>query len=580
MDRPIDYGAFEDGRGTSYWDLDPALRGEVRRTYPADELDYGTDRLAEFGEAVATEMADNSDVVDRHGPELHTYDRDGEVANEVEYHPLQYENERIAYGHGIVADSFRAPPEREEPLSLTHNLAMEYLLSYADPGFTCPVAMTAGVALVLEKFDDGELREEFEALTARDAEEVIEGAMFLTEKQGGSDVGATETIAREESGEWRLYGEKWFCSNIDAEGKLVLARREDAPDGTDGLSLFFVPHTVGGNPNDMLCRRLKDKLGTLSVPTGEVELEGAKGHLIGETERGFKYMTEMLNLERLSNAAAACGIMGRGLLEAKVHAANRDAFGETIDQYPLMREDLVDMTVDHEAATAFTFEAARAFAKREREGDEEAYRLMRALVPIAKHRTGRMAVDHSSYAMEVLGGNGYVEDFVTSRLLRDAQVLPIWEGTSNILSLDFLRALEREDAHGPLLARVDELLDRADHPYLDDLASEVRDHYNDLAGSLATLPTEDEEYVQSKAKRSANYVFDVVTAAVFVAEAQDRIDDGDARKALVAERFVDSYLRTGRGITDEAFALDHYDAVVRHAPVAPGSLREAAPADD
>jgi acyl-CoA dehydrogenase len=440
--------------------------------------------------------------------------------------------------------------------------------------------MTAGVALVLEKFDDGELREEFEALTARDAEEVIEGAMFLTEKQGGSDVGATETIAREESGEWRLYGEKWFCSNIDAEGKLVLARREDAPDGTDGLSLFFVPHTVGGNPNDMLCRRLKDKLGTLSVPTGEVELEGAKGHLIGETERGFKYMTEMLNLERLSNAAAACGIMGRGLLEAKVHAANRDAFGETIDQYPLMREDLVDMTVDHEAATAFTFEAARAFAKREREGDEEAYRLMRALVPIAKHRTGRMAVDHSSYAMEVLGGNGYVEDFVTSRLLRDAQVLPIWEGTSNILSLDFLRALEREDAHGPLLARVDELLDRADHPYLDDLASEVRDHYNDLAGSLATLPTEDEEYVQSKAKRSANYVFDVVTAAVFVAEAQDRIDDGDARKALVAERFVDSYLRTGRGITDEAFALDHYDAVVRHAPVAPGSLREAAPADD
>jgi acyl-CoA dehydrogenase len=406
--------------------------------------------------------------------------------------------------------------------------------------------------------------------------------MFLTEKQGGSDVGATETVARREDGEWRLYGEKWFCSNVDAEGKLVLARREGAPEGTEGLSLFLVPHTKDGEPNDMLCRRLKDKLGTISVPTGEVELDGARGHLIGEAERGFKYMTEMLNLERLSNAVAACGIMGRGLLEAKVHAANREAFGSAIQEYPLMKEDLVDLSVDHEAATAYTFEAARAFAKREREDDDEAYRLLRALVPIAKLRTGRMAVDHASYCMEVLGGNGYVNDFVTHRLLRDAQVLPIWEGTSNVLSLDLLRAMDREDAHEPLLERIDELLDRADHPYLTDLAGRVRESYDDLAGSLATLAAEDGDYAQLKAKRLANYVFDVVTAALLVAEAQDRIDaDGDARKALVARRFVDSNLRDRRGIADgERFALEHFDAVVRFAPVAPESLREPAPADD
>ncbi|PSQ19674.1 acyl-CoA dehydrogenase [Halobacteriales archaeon QS_8_69_26] len=582
MDRPIDYGRYEKGRHLNYWEVDRVLQWEVRRTYPGDELAFGVEQLSSFGEAVGQVVADNSDYVDDHGPELHTYDEHGEVRNEVRYPAEHRENEEIAYGHGIVADSFRAPPGREEPLSKLHNLAMEYLLSYADGGLTCPVAMTAGVALVLEKFDDGDLAEVFEGLTARSAEEVVEGAMFLTEKQGGSDVGATETVARrDDEGNWRLYGEKWFCSNVDAEAKLVLARREGAPEGTDGLSLFLVPHTVDGEPNDMLCRRLKDKLGTVSVPTGEVELDGSLGYLVGETERGFKYMTEMLNLERLSNAVAACAHMGRALLEATVHAANREAFGTTIDQFPLMREDLVDMAVDHEAATAYSFEAARVFAERERTGDDDAYRLMRALVPVAKYRTGRMAVDTCSYAMEVLGGNGYVDDFVTNRLLRDAQVLPIWEGTSNILSLDLLRALDREDAHEPLLAEIDRRLDAAEHPYLADLAAEVREEYHALAEEMAALGAGDEEYAQSKAKRLADHVFEVFTAALLVAEAQQRIDDGDARKALVAERFVDNYLREGRGISDgDRFPLEHFDAVVRFAPVDPEQLHEAVPADD
>jgi alkylation response protein AidB-like acyl-CoA dehydrogenase len=586
MTDAIDYGELEEGRHCNYYELDGVLQAEVRRTYPDADLEFGRKRLSEFGEQVGQVMADNSDRIDDDGPELRTYDKHGNVINEVDYPAEQHENEEIAYGFGIVADSFEAPPGREEPLSKIHNLAMEYLLSYVDGGFTCPVAMTAGVALVLEKFDDGDLEEYYDALTARDVEDLKEGAMFLTEKQGGSDVGATETIAREEDGEWRLSGEKWFCSNVDAEAKLVLARRESAPEGTDGLSLFLVPHTIDGEPNGMLCRRLKDKLGTVSVPTGEVELEGATGYLIGETERGFKYMTEMLNLERLSNAVGACGNMGRAVLEAKVHAANREAFGKTIDQYPLMRRDLVDMVVDHEAATAFSFDAARAFATREREDGrdaEEAYRLMRVLIPIAKLRTGRMAVDTTSYAMEVLGGNGYVDDFVTNRLLRDAQVLPIWEGTSNILSMDVLRAMDREDAHEPLLERIDERLDAVEHPFLVDLAGDVREEYRELAGAMATLAAEDEEYAQLEAKELANYVFDVYTAALLVDRAQGQIDrDDDARAALVAARFVDNYLERGsRGIADgDRFSVEQFDAVVRFGSVAPDRLRDAVPADD
>ncbi|WP_276272736.1 acyl-CoA dehydrogenase family protein [Haloarcula litorea] len=591
MDTAIDHAAHEEGRGGNYWHLDPTLRRELRRVLADDEFAWAESRLADFGELAATTLADNADHVDSVGLTLDTYDRYGDVANRVNYPAEHRESERLTYESGIVADAFRAPPDRDEPLPLSHFLGMLSLLSYSDPGLACPVAMTAGAALVLEKFDDGTLADYYDGLTARDHDDLVEGAMFLTERQGGSDVGATETTAEydDDADCYRLTGEKWFCSNLDAEGTLALARRPDAPDGTEGLSLFLVPHTTrDGELNDQLYRRLKDKLGTVSVPTGEVEFRGAEASLVGEPEDGFKQMAEMLNLERLANAAAACGIIGRALLEATVHAADREAFGDTVDRYPLMRADLVDMTVDHEAATAFTFEAARLLSERERaqragESADDEYRLMRLLVPIAKLRTGRMAVDTTSYAMEVLGGNGYVDDFVTNRLLRDAQVLPIWEGTENVLSLDVLRALDREDAHEPLLAAIDDRLGSVDHPALADAVAAAREAESELGSALATLATADRDYAQLSAKRLAHFVFDVFTAALLLAEAQDAIDEGNGRLALVARRFVDRELADGeaRGITSgDRLPLEWFEPVVRHEPVDPATLADAVPADD
>jgi acyl-CoA dehydrogenase len=258
-------------------------------------------------------------------------------------------------------------------------------------------------------------------------------------------------------------------------------------------------------------------------------------------------------------------------------------------EYPLMRRDLVDMAVDYEAAAAFTFDGARALDRYRREGreteaGERAFKLVRALVPVAKHVTARMAVETASYACEVLGGNGYVREFVTPRLLRDAQVLPIWEGTSNVLSLDLLRALDREDAHEALLPAIRANLDAAEHPSLDEPTATIEDAFAGLQESLAHLAGADGEYAQLQAKELANYVFDVYTAALLVREAQDRIDNADdARKALVAKRFVDTRLREpdARGITaGERFLIERFDAVVRYAPVAPTTLVESASADD
>jgi alkylation response protein AidB-like acyl-CoA dehydrogenase len=605
-----DYSQYQEGRHVNYWALDETARREIARIYDEDDFEWAEPRLEELGGIIGHTVADNADYIDKHGPELHSYDKHGEIQNFVRYPAEQIENEELVYETGLIADAFEAPPDREEPLPLTHFLSMFYLLTYAEgSGFGCPVAMTAGAALVLEKFDDGDLSEYYDALVSREYDEMIEGAMFLTEEQGGSDVGANETTAEydEEAGCWRLTGEKWFCSNIDGEGTLALARTPEAPEGTAGLSMFLVPH---GDPeqgvltkgdrrehdgpvppaavNDQLYRRLKDKLGTTAVPTGEVEFEDTKAYLVGEEENGFKQMTEMLNLERLCNATGACGIIGRALLESKIHAANREAFGETIDQYPLMREDLVDMAVDHEAATAFTFEAARLFAEREaaeRAGEEDrrAYQLMRLLVPVAKLRTARMAIDTASYAMEIQGGNGYVDDFVTNRLLRDAQVLPIWEGTENILSLDVLRALEREDAHEPFMEVMQERLDGVDHPALTDAAAVVESEYHDLTAAMAELAGADGDYAQLSAKRLANYVFDVFAGALLLEEAQAELEDGNGRLALVANRFVDRELRDrdARAITSgDRFPLEHFDAVVRYDPVSPDDLVEQAEADD
>jgi acyl-CoA dehydrogenase len=593
MERPYDYGRLDDGRNCNYWALDPTLRRAAARAYDDEEFDWARPRLDSFGELVGTTIADNADTIDRHPPILHTYDREGNVANDVEYHPKQLENDRLTYETGIVADAFTPPEEREEPVGLAHTLTMQALLSYVDIGFVCPVSMTAGAALVLRNHDDGRLDEYFERLVARDPDEQIEGAMFLTERQGGSDVGANETVAEPaDDGTYRLTGEKWFCSNIDAEGTLVLARRPGAPDGTGGLSLFLVPHTKpDGSVNDAVYRRLKDKLGTKSVPTGEVEFDGALGYLVGEPERGFKYMTTMLNYERVTNATGAVGVMGRALLESKVQAATREAFGSPIEEYPLMRRDLVEMAVDYEAAVAFTFEAVRLLDRFERERvrdpdaatDSDLFGLVRLLVPIAKYRTARMAVDTASYAMEIQGGNGYVREFVTHRLFRDAQVLPIWEGASNILALDVLRALERERAHEPLFAALSERLDGLTHPRLVALGDTVRDEVGALQGALGTLAGGDADFAQYHAKSVADFVFEVVTASLLLESAQESLDDGDARDALVARRYVDSRLRESsrNGVTSENRLSDReFDAVVRHATVAPETFTEEVESPD
>jgi acyl-CoA dehydrogenase len=569
---------YDDVESRNYWALDRALQLTVRRRCGED--DQRDELLDAFGEVTGTTVTENADVVEDHPPELRTYDRHGDRVNEVDYHPAHVENERLVYENGVIANLFDAPPGRDEPFGHVEHFAQFCLMDYTSSvGLSCPAAMTGGAALVLEKYDDGSLEEYYDALTTREYAELATGAMFLTEQQGGSDVGANEVRAEptDSDGVYELYGEKWFCSNIDSGAALVLARRPEAPEGTDGLSLFLYPGPDEGGDDDVLFRRLKDKLGTKSVPTGEVVFEGAEAHLVGEPESGFKYMSEMLNMERLYNALGSVGAIGRSLLEAKEHAFDRDAFGEVLADHPLMRRDLVDAAVTHEAAMAVTFEAGAQFGARERPGDdedpEEAFRLMRMLIPVAKYRTARDAVDVASYAMEIRGGDGYVEEFVNPRLLRNAQVLPIWEGPSNIMALDVLRSMLAERSHQALLAEFDDRLSAVEDPRLRGTKETVEAELEALADAFDAVATMDRDGAQLEAKELADYVFDVVAAVVLLERAQWRLETADdARESLVAEWFVRRELDRPprRGITaSERLPLEAFDAVVRFDTVEP-----------
>ena len=264
------------------------------------------------------------------------------------------------------------------------------------------------------------------------------GTQFMTEKAGGSDIGRVETVARNEGGTWRLYGEKWFCSHTDADVALILARPEGAPAGTKGLALFALPRRLeDGSRNSYRIVRLKDKLGTRSMASGEIRLEGAVAYPVGRLDQGLKQMMDQVNLSRLSHGVRAAAMMRRCLNEALTVARHRVAFGKPVIEHPLARRQLMKLMVPTEQALSMAMAAAAVMGEADA-GSAEAADALRILTPLVKFRACRDNVPVATGAMEMRGGNGYIEEWVNPRLVRDAQIGLLWEGTSNINALDVI----------------------------------------------------------------------------------------------------------------------------------------------
>ncbi|MBN9277031.1 MAG: acyl-CoA dehydrogenase family protein, partial [Hyphomicrobium sp.] len=455
-----------DTTGLNFFRADPSLMDLLRIHLPQDMLAHIEPHLDRLG-ALAGDHLDNcARLADRHPPILHARDRFGNDVQHIEYHPAYRELERVGFGEfGIHAMSHRKGIlgwAGTYPAAAKH--AFTYLFNQAEFGMGCPLNVTDGAAMLLSRYGDEALKAKYlDRLTETDMSRLTQGAQFMTEKEGGSDVGSLTTIAKPEGDHWRLYGDKWFCSNADAEIAMLLARPEGAVGGTRGVGLFLMPRRLDdGTANSYRIVRLKDKLGTRSMASGEIKLEGAVAYAVGRLDRGFVQMAEMVNWSRLSNGVKSTALMRRALHDALTVAHGRRAFGRRIIELPLARRQLLKLILPLEQALSMCFITADALDRAELGSSQEAAALVRMLTPVLKYRSTRDARKMTGDALEFRGGIGYVEEFACARLLRDAHLGSIWEGTGNIVALDALtRAVGRHSAEAALAADLAARLDES-----------------------------------------------------------------------------------------------------------------------
>jgi alkylation response protein AidB-like acyl-CoA dehydrogenase len=451
---------------TNRFDSDHWFRGLIQRlgasagsSGAADEL---ASRLHDLGEHLGPDLDDlvRIDNRDENLPVVHRHDRFGHPREEVVFHPAHHEIGRVFWGSGVLN-------VLGEPASQVTCGALAYLLDQlGEAGHACPVACSAGAILLLQRIGTPEQQQRYlPGLLEPDYDRRLHAAQLVTEVQGGSDVGANGCTARPDParpGWYRISGEKWFCSVADAGMFVVSARPEGSPaEGTRGLALFLVPRTIDGAPNGFALRRLKYKLGTRSMPTGEIDFTDALGEPIGDLDKGFKHLISIvLDTSRVHNAVAASGICRRAFTEASTYATHRSAFGQPILSYPSVQEILARMRVRTMAAVATTFRILDISDTIDRTEPGPALDQLvgarRISVMINKYWTAIAATSTARDGIEIFGGNGTIEDFtVLPRLYRDAIVVESWEGTHNTLCAQVLRDFATRRLHEPWLALLD-----------------------------------------------------------------------------------------------------------------------------
>ena len=558
----------EESAGANYYEIDGAFR-DLLQLYLAPDmrarLEPHFTRLGALGGGRLDELAR---IADQNPPVLEPRDRYGRDEDSIRYHPAYREMEQIAFGDF----QFHAMSHRGGVLGLDAAMpsvakyGFQYLFVQGEFGIMCPISVTDTSIHLIRRYASQELKAYLlPRMLSADLATVWKGTQFITEKAGGSDVGALETVARHEGGRWRLTGEKWFCSHTDAEVALMLARPEGAPDGTRGLALFALPRYLeDGTRNSYRIVRLKDKLGTRSMASGEIRLDGAVAYLVGAVDRGFKQMMDQVNLSRLSHGVRAAAMMRRCLNEALAAARSRQAFGSAVIERPLMRRQIMKILVPAEQALSMAMLAAHTMDK-ETAGDNQARALLRILTPMLKLRACRDNIPVATGAMEVRGGNGYIEEWVNARLVRDAHIGVLWEGTSNINALDVVqRAVGKAGADEALALFLHDKIHEAEKlpkAYRQRLAVLV-DRTIAFARSVARNPA-----AEAHARLAATALYNAASAVVLAWEAtQPRID---ARRAIVSRFVLEHRLETADPLAprDDAWEREAIDLLLSPEPV-------------
>ena len=439
---------------------DRVLRGYLARKLEPDVLRDLEPGLVQMGELAGGELYDMQ-LADRlNEPRLQQWNAWGERVDRIEITPLWRRAEALAAEHGVVAAAYDGSRGWRDRV---HQFALVYLFHPSTDVYTCPLSMTDGAArTLLASGNQALIARAVGRLTSRDPALRWTSGQWMTETTGGSDVGRSETVARRGAdGGWTLHGRKWFTSAIGSQMALTLARPEGNPPGGRGLALFYVEtRDESGRPCNIRVERLKDKLGTRKVPTAELTLDGTPARLVRGTDNGVRHIVPMLRLTRTWNGVCAVAFMRRGFALARDYAQRRVVFGKPLAEQPLHADTLNGIEAELEAAFHLTFFLVELIGRDEAgESDESGQALLRLLTSIVKLTTGRQAVAAASEVLEAFGGAGYVEDTGLPMLLRDSQVLTIWEGTTNVLALDALRALEEGAGLGAVATLVDRICD-------------------------------------------------------------------------------------------------------------------------
>jgi len=573
MPQTLDDWIAPDCHGENFFTLDHSLRSLLPLYMDRALLDHLTPHYERLGEVAGGRLDDLTRLADRHEPILHTRNPRGLDEDWIEFHPSYREMEQIGFGDFGIHCMTHKPgmfgwPEKMPPIA---KYVFQYLFTQSEFALMCPISVTDTSAMLIERYGDEETKERFlPGMMTQDMSTILKSAQFMTEKTGGSDVGNIELEARNENGAWRLYGEKWFCSCADGDVALLLARPQGAPAGSRGLGLFALPRRLDdGSRNSYRIVRLKPKMGSKSMASGEIIFDGAVAYPLGDVNSGLKQMMDQVNLSRLSHGVRAAGMMRRCLNEAMAVARNRIAFGEKVINKPLLRRQLLKLMVPTEQVLSVALLIAQQIHP-DKASDARAQKLLRILTPLLKFRACRDNITVATGAMEVRGGNGYIEDWINAKLVRDAHLGVLWEGTSNINALDVTtRAIAKVGAHEDLR---------------DDLAQRLKDNpalpgqfRGELAATVDRAVAFADEVAKSDnqpmARQAADALYHAASAVLMACEGVALgAQGGDARRLLLSRMVIDHRLRPQDPLAlgDDATAMT--DAVLGEDPV---SLQDA-----
>ncbi len=524
------------------YDTDRTLRSYLARALPPEMLRAIEPELRHAGELAGGELYRDGLEQRERVPVLTQWDPWGRRIDAIDVTPLWKKMQRLACELGLVAVAYE---KKHGERSRIHQMALNYVIDASSGVYSCPLAMTDGAAKTLLTMGNKALIDRaLPRLTHRDPAKAWTSGQWMTERTGGSDVGISETVARPagarpEDG-YRLFGTKWFSSATTSDVALTLARPEGNPPGGSGLALFYLElRDAQGKMNGILVNRLKDKLGTRMVPTAELTLDGALAVPVAGLRDGVRNITPMLNITRTWNSVGSITGMRRAIALARDFAARRVAFGDKLSNKALHVDTLAGLEAELAGALLLTFRTVEVLGREEAGviSDDE-LQLLRLLTPIVKLTTAKQAVAVASEALESFGGAGYIEDTGLPRILRDAQVLPIWEGTTNVLSLDVLRALGRGGTLDGVEREVRARVERSDDRAAGQVALRAVEHARAWLGRAREvgLPA-----LEAGARRFAMTLGRSLELALLLDHAAwARAHDKDGRPGAAARRFARS----------------------------------------